>query len=250
MPSKTVLILGGTHEARELARRLTLEMGKRLRVITSLAGRRESKPGLAGEVRVGGFGGIAGLSQYLADTGVDLVVDATHPFSATISDHAGVACTGAGVPRLQLRRPAWRMPKKADWIEVASLAEAADILPKFARRVLLTTGARGIEAFAKLPGIWFLVRLIDAPKGPLPLARYEVVTGMPPYGLEDERALLKRHDIDTLVAKRSGGQATAAKITVAIEAKVKIVLIRRPPPEPGPQAETVDECLAWVKNYL
>ncbi len=250
MPSKTVLILGGTQEARELARRLTLEMGRRLRVVTSLAGKRDAKPGLAGEVRVGGFGGIPGLAKYLADTGIDLVVDATHPFSAVISDHAAVACTGAGVPRLQLRRPAWRMPGKADWIEVDSLAEAAEILAKFARRVLLTTGARGLEAFAKLPGIWFLVRLIDAPKGPLPLARYEVITGMPPYSLEEERALIKRHDIDTLVAKRSGGQATAAKITAAAEAKVKIVLIRRPPPEPGPQAETVDECVAWVKSHL
>lgn len=250
MPARTVLVLGGTAEARELARRLVLDMGHRLRVITSLAGRREAKPGIAGEMRVGGFGGVGGLATYLAETPVHLVVDATHPFSAVISDHANAACQAAGVPRLQLRRPAWRMPKKADWLEVESLAAAAAVLPTFAKRVFLTTGARGLAAFSKLGGIWFLVRLMDAPKDALPLAHYEVVTGAPPYALEDERALIKRHDIDTLVAKQSGGQATAAKITAAVEAGVKIVLVRRPPPEPGPTAETVDGCMAWVKTQL
>ena len=48
----------------------------------------------------------------------------------------------------------------------------------------------------------------------------------------------------------AGGDATAAKIFAAAEAKVKIVLIRRPPPEPGPSAETVDECMAWVESRL
>ncbi len=250
MPDKTVLILGGTLEARELARRLVLELGRRLRVVTSLAGRRESRPGIPGEVRVGGFGGVAGLAAYLAAEKVDLVIDATHPFSAVISDHAGAACQAAGVPRLQVRRPPWRMPKKADWVEVASLAEAAEILPKFARRVWVTTGARGLEAFSGLAGLWFLVRLIDAPKGTLPLAQYEVITGMPPFSLEDERALIARHNIDTLVAKRSGGQATAAKITAAAEANVKIVLIARPPPQPGPTAESVDDGIAWIKSRI
>ena len=61
MPVKHLLILGGTTEARELARRVSLMIGKKLRVTTSLAGRRATTPALAGDVRVGGFGGAAGL---------------------------------------------------------------------------------------------------------------------------------------------------------------------------------------------
>ncbi len=247
---KNILILGGTAEARELARRLTLERGKRVRVITSLAGRLEKVPVLSGEVRVGGFGGIGGLADYLSQESIGLVVDATHPFSATISDHAGAACTATEVPRLQLLRPGWKIPPGAKVVEVESLARAAEVLPQFARRVFLTTGVKNLETFANLDDLWFLVRVIEKPDVPPPLAEHLLITGRPPYDFESERALLAEHDIDTLVSKHSGGDATAAKIFAAAAAKVKIVLIRRPPPEPGPRAETVDECMAWVDSRI
>jgi precorrin-6A/cobalt-precorrin-6A reductase len=49
MTQATVLILGGTTEARELAGRLATRPG--LRVVTSLAGRTREPAPLAGEVR-------------------------------------------------------------------------------------------------------------------------------------------------------------------------------------------------------
>lgn len=249
-PSRTLLILGGTREARELARRVTLEMGRRVRVVTSLAGRRGTQPALSGEVRVGGFGGIPGMIQYLTDNAVDLVVDATHPFSAVISDHAAHACRAAGIERLQFIRPAWRLSPKAEWLEVGSAAEAAAALAKFSRRAFLTIGVKELPAFANLAGVWLLVRLMDAPEGPLPLQRYDVVVGRPPFAQADERALMERHGIDALVSKASGGAETAAKIAAAEEAGVKIVLIRRPPPEPGQTAASVDACVAWIKERI
>ncbi|MBC8337806.1 MAG: cobalt-precorrin-6A reductase [Rhodospirillales bacterium] len=250
---KHLLILGGTGEARELARRVQLMIGKRVRVTTSLAGRRDAPPELAGEVRTGGFGGVQGMMTYIAENAVDLVVDATHPFSPTISDHAAIACGNAmdgGTPRLQLVRPPWRFPPSAQWLEVGDFPAAAEILKGFARRVFLTTGMRGLEAFSGLDDMWFLVRLLDEPDTPPPLKNHQVITGRPPYGLEDERAILADHTIDTMVAKNAGGGATEAKIFAAGEAGVKIVLIRRPPPEPGPTAETVDEAFAWVEAQI
>jgi len=50
---KNLLILGGTSEARELARKVSLTIGKKVRVTTSLAGRRASTPALGGDVRIG-----------------------------------------------------------------------------------------------------------------------------------------------------------------------------------------------------
>ncbi len=247
---KNILILGGTAEARELARRLTLKRGKRVRVITSLAGRLEKVPVLSGEVRVGGFGGIGGLADYLSQESIGLVVDATHPYSATISDHAGAACKAGEVPRIQLLRPGWKIPPGAKVLEVESLARAAEVLPQFARRVFLTTGVRNLETFSNLDDLWFLVRVIEKPGIPPPLANLLLITGRPPYDFEGERALLAEHNIDALVSKHSGGDATAAKIFAATQANVKIVLIRRPPPEPGPAAETVDECIAWVEARI
>ncbi len=250
---KHLLILGGTGEARELARRVCLMIGKRVRVTTSLAGRRTTSPNLTGDVRTGGFGGVQGMMGYLAENAVDLVVDATHPFSPTISAHAATACGDAqdgGVPRLQLMRAGWRIPPSAQWLEVDDFKAARDCLPRFAKRTFLTTGIRGLEAFSGLKDMWFLVRLIDEPETPLPLASCQVVTGGPPYTLEDERALLAEHKIDALIAKNAGGDATEAKIFAAAEAGVKIVLIRRPPTEPGPVAETVDEAYAWIEGQV
>jgi len=250
VPAKHLLILGGTTEARELARRVTLMIGKKVRVTTSLAGRRNAAPNLAGEVRTGGFGGMEGLRDYLGKAAVDLVVDATHPFSPTISDHANTACSGQGVPRLQLSRPAWTLPSSAKYLEAGDMAAAAEMLPRISRRVFLTIGLRGLEAFSGFDDLWFLVRLIDTPETPPILANHHLIFGNPPYSLDAERALLAEHNIDTLVSKQSGGLSTEAKITAAIEAGVTIVLIRRPPPEPGPRAETVDEAFAWIESRI
>ncbi|NQU61593.1 MAG: cobalt-precorrin-6A reductase [Rhodospirillales bacterium] len=243
---KHLLILGGTSEARTLARRLTIELSKKIRVTTSLAGRRAKIPTLPGELRIGGFGGVEGMKDYIADNAVDFVVDATHPFSPKISANANFACLGAAIPRVQLVRPLWKMPPGADWIEVDDMAGVAEILPSFAKRVFMTTGARGFEELSGLENLWFLVRMIDPPKDPLPLKSYTLARGSPPYSLEGERAILAEHDIDTLVSKYSGGEATAAKIFAASEANVKIVLINRPPPEPGVVVETVNDAFAWV----
>ena len=55
-------------------------------------------------MRIGGFGGVAGLRGYLADESIGRVVDATHPFSEQMSAHAADACAAEGVPLLRLER--------------------------------------------------------------------------------------------------------------------------------------------------
>ena len=133
MPERRLLILGGTAEAVSLSARASHLPG--LRVVTSLAGRTRAPTLPEGELRVGGFGGIDGLRDYLAAETINLVVDATHPFATQISRHADEACARQGVPRLLLARPPWRREAGDTWIEVADEAEAADRLPGLGRRV-------------------------------------------------------------------------------------------------------------------
>ena len=52
------------------------------------------------------------------------------------------------------------------------------------------------------------------------------------------------------MTKNSGGDGTEAKVFAAAEAGVKIILIRRPPPEPGPVVETVDDAFAWIESQV
>ncbi|MFE0771703.1 cobalt-precorrin-6A reductase [Streptomyces sp. NPDC058861] len=238
-----VLVLGGTTEARALAELLH----PRVRVTSSLAGR-VARPRLPeGEVRIGGFGGADGLAAWIGAHAVDAVIDATHPFAERISFNAALAAATAHVPLLALRRPGWVPEEGDDWREAGSLAEAARALDDLGDRVFLTTGRMGLAAFADRPE-WFLVRSVDAPGAPVP-ARTEVLLDRGPFTLDGERELLRRHRIDVLVTKDSGGAATAPKLTAAREAGVPVVVVRRPPvPEGVPVATTPEEAAAWVRD--
>lgn len=245
----TVLILGGTAEASRLASLVSGRFGERLRVVTSLAGRTREPAPIAGEVRHGGFGGAAGLAAYLRDEAVDLLVDATHPFAAIMSRHARLAAETAAVPRLTLSRSGWQRRSEDRWIEVDSAAAAAAVLPTLGRRVWLTFGD-GLEVFQGLSEHWFLVRRVERPREPLPLPDHELILARGPFEEEAELALIRRHAIEVVVSKASGGTATAAKLAAARRAGVPVVMIRRPAPEPGPRVESPDEAVAWIANML
>lgn len=242
-----VLILGGTTEGRRLAELLVGAAGTR--VTSSLAGRVAAPRLPPGEVRVGGFGGAEGLAAWLREHRVDALIDATHPFAGTISFNAAAAAASAHVPLLALRRPGWVASPGDDWHPVGSLEQAARVLPALGERVFLTTGRMGLAAFAGAPDLdrlWFLVRSVDAPEPPYP-ARMEVLLERGPFTLDGERELLRRHRIDVVVTKDSGGAATAPKLAAAREAGIPVVVVERPPvPKGVPVAATPEEAAAWV----
>ena len=243
---RTVLILGGTGEARRLAGALL----PALRVVTSLAGR-VARPALPpGEVRVGGFGGAEGLAAHLRAAGVDLLVDATHPFAAGISANAAAAARLTGVPLVVLRRPGWTAVPGDVWHRVAGLPAAAELVAGLGERVFLTTGRQGLAAFAHLEASWFLVRSVDPPDPPAP-PRMEALLDRGPFTVDGELGLLRRYRIDVLVTKDSGGPMTAAKLTAARALGVPVVMVDRPPPIPGiPAAATVEDATALVHALL
>ncbi|MFD2469936.1 cobalt-precorrin-6A reductase [Amycolatopsis silviterrae] len=238
----TVLILGGTAEARDLAAQLH---ERDVEVISSLAGR-VTRPRLpVGAVRIGGFGGVEGLTAWLRENRIQAVVDATHPFAERIGANAFHAAHAAKVPLLRLARPGWQ-PAGADrWHWAADLEEAAALLPGLGARAFLTSGRQGLAAFADLDPLWFLIRCVDPPDQPLP-RRHEVVLDRGPFRLDGERALMTEHDIDVLVTKDSGGAMTAAKLTAARELGLPVVVVRRPPRPAGAETADVAAAVEWV----
>ena len=240
-----VLILGGTAEAAGLARALAEEEG--VATITSLAGRTRAPAAVPGAVRVGGFGGPEALAEYLRSEKIDLLVDATHPFAARISRNAAEACETAGVPRLLLARPPWPVRAGDTWISAADTGAAATALPGLGRRAFLAIGRQELAAFAGLAEQWFLVRLVEEPEVPPPLAAYHLVLGRGPFAEAQERELLREHRIEVVVSKNSGGAGAAAKIAAARELGLPVVMIERPPPPESETAESVEAALAWIE---
>ena len=239
-----VLILGGTTEGYALAGALAPLPG--LRVISSLAGRTASPRHPPGELRIGGFGGAAGLAAYLRAERITAVIDATHPFAARMGWNAATACRDAGVPLLRLERPAWTPPPGAHWQEVDDWDAAARLLAARSRRVLLALGRQELAPFAALDQLWFLIRSVDAPDPMPPFAQALVTLARGPFSLEDERALLRTHAIDTLVCKNSGGAATDAKLEAARSLGVLVVMRRRPVRPDVTSVGTVGEALGWL----
>src|SRR5215510_1122690 len=120
---KRVLILGGTRDAAQLAAQIATLSG--VEVITSLAGRIRQLTTVAGKARIGGFGGVAVLRDYVREQQIDLLIDATHPFAIHISSHAATVAQDYGLPHLMLVRPPWAPVEGDRWMTPESMAEAA-----------------------------------------------------------------------------------------------------------------------------
>ena len=235
-----VLLLGGTAEGRALAARLYPQTD----VISSLAGRVPDPALPAGPVRIGGFGGVEGLRQWLRDNDIAAVIDATHPFAATMTANAAAACAELALPHLLLSRPAWD-PGDAEL--VASDREAADVVAaKGYSRVFLTTGRSGTTAFRD-SGAWFLIRVVTAPQAENLPRDHELLLSRGPYRYEDEHRLMRDHRIDVVVTKNSGGELTRPKLVAAQALGVDVVMIDRPPLPAGVTVvDSVDDAVGWL----
>ena len=243
----TILLLGGTAEARALA--AALDAAPEVRVISTLAGRIANPRLPAGELRVGGFGGPEGLATYIRQEHVDAVIDATHPFAERMSWSAFAACAQTDTALMRLERPPFHRDPAIAWREVASLDEAAALLPRAGRRVFLTTGRRGLAAFARVSGAFFLVRCVEAPDAHALALDHEILIDRGPFTLEGELALIDRHALDVLITKDSGGDMTRAKLEAARIRGLPAIVVARPPRPPSEMVATVEQALAWLRLH-
>ncbi|MEP1327269.1 cobalt-precorrin-6A reductase [Pseudophaeobacter sp.] len=237
------LLLGGTTEATRLARALA-EAGAD--AVFSYAGRTNSPVAQPLPTRVGGFGGVAGLVDYLRAEGITRVVDATHPFAAQMSRNAIDACAEAGMPLCAFERPAWRAGEDDRWIHVSDMAGAVAALPEEAVRVFLAIGKQNLNVFAAKPQHHYLLRLVDAPETELPLPDCAVELARGPFDLAGDLELLRHHRITHIVAKNAGGTGAMAKLTAARKLDLPIVMIDRPELPTRQVLGDLAEVMAWL----
>ena len=216
---KRILLLGGVTEALAIARTLGPQH------VYSLAGVGRVPTDLRCEVRVGGYGGAQGLAHYMGEQGIDLLLDATHPYAAQISQNAARAAALSGVPCWALRRPAWVPQAGDDWREVADWAELVEALKPF-QRPLFTLGREPLEHLDEIPEQQFwTLRALDVYPGN---ERCDVIGARGPFRIEEERTLFEQRRIDVLISKNSGSSATEPKLEVARERGVPVLILKRP----------------------
>jgi precorrin-6A/cobalt-precorrin-6A reductase len=245
---RRVLILGGTLEARRLAERLRGRAD--VAIMLSLAGRTAAPVAQPVPTRVGGFGGAEGLAAYLRAERIAALIDATHPYAATISANAARAAAVAGVRLLALRRPPWQPVAGDRWTEVADVPAAVRALALAPRRVFLALGRKELQPFGTAPHHHYLVRSVDPVDPPLPVPHATYLVARGPFAESAERELLTAHAIDAVVAKNSGGDATYGKIAAARGLGIEVILLRRPHLSDVPSVASIEEAAAWLDHAL
>jgi precorrin-6A/cobalt-precorrin-6A reductase len=242
-----VLILGGTFEANELARRLAADA--RMCPTLSYAGRTANRRPALTPIRVGGFGGANGLAEYLKREAIDVLVDATHPFAVQISGNAASAAASANVALIVLERPAWQPGPLDRWTFVPDLYAAVAALPSDPSRIFLAVGRQSIAPFAAKPQHHYLIRVIEPPEVPKGLTSYEIVSQRPPFRCDIDAALLRSKRIDLVVTKNSGGTAAFAKLKAARQLGVPVIIIDRPVRPSSAVVESVDDVIMELDHH-
>ncbi|MTI05568.1 cobalt-precorrin-6A reductase [Roseibium denhamense] len=220
-----ILLLAGTFEARKLAQGIP-ETFPDAGLTVSFAGVVSDLPDLGVRTRIGGFGGLDGLKTFMGAEGVTHIIDATHPFAAQMSRTASEAASALSVPLVRLERPAWSSEAEDQWQSVPGVAAAEQAL-RPGGRVFLAVGRKEIGKFTGRTDIYGLVRMIEPPAEPLP-DTWDLVLSRPSQDVVAEIDLFKRHGIDCVVSKNSGGTRSFAKIAAARALQLPVIMIERP----------------------
>lgn len=238
MIKPTILLLGDTGEADELAEALRSQGDCRL-----------MRPGAIIPAAVAQLGSIDGFTALLREMDIRLVINAASPYDTAQCDRALAATTAADRPLLRLSRPAWHRDPLDSWIDVASAGAAADICRWYGKRIMITLGESDLTPFAGNDRCHFIVRLPAAPAIPLDLAHYDLIIGTGPFAWLDERRLMMEQQIDLLVSRNVGGLDSYAKIDVARDLAIPVVMISRPSQPLQSSADSVAQALIWIDAW-
>ena len=245
-----LLILGGTADARHLATAIH-QLQPALELVYSVAGL-VRQPQVPATVVSGGFSQFGGLNTYCQQQHIDGIVNTTHPFSVTMGQHAEQTCSALGLDYWRFLRPQWQRKSGDDWRLYNHTAALLQALSSY-QRILLTLGQIGPEELALLnPKQQVWLRTAVKPKHPLP-ANVTWIKAIGPFAEADELALLKRHKIQALASKNSGGSSTEAKLNIARTLKVPVFMLQRPSIT-GPVEQQFDVLInrlqAWAQTPM
>jgi precorrin-6A/cobalt-precorrin-6A reductase len=244
----SILILGGTTDARILAGKLADITG--YRILLSMAGRTRDPVKQPVPTRSGGFGGVIGLANFIRENAFDILVDATHPYAARITASAEQAARLADVPLVAFERPAWQKQPGDNWISVPSVEAAVHALGLERRNAFLALGRQELLPFEAAPQHDYLIRSVDPVEPPLDLPNARYITARGPFEPGDETSMLVENRIEVVVSKNSGGSASYGKIAAARELGLPVIMIERPQRPQGETVQSIDAALSAIHHHV
>ncbi|MGD0094314.1 MAG: precorrin-6A reductase [Planctomycetota bacterium] len=230
-----ILLLGGTSETAPLATALA-EAGYLVLVSTATDIPLDTGQHARIRKRTGGLDAesLAALAQA---EGIRAIVDAAHPYATAAHLAAGAAAGKLRIPCLTYVRPSG-LPADACVPSAATHEEAARLACEAGGPILLTTGSRNIAPYANAArsrGSAIFVRVLPVAESRAAcraagVPEENIIAGRGPFSLADNRALIRKLGIKTLVTKDSGAAGgLAEKLEAARLENCRVIIVRRPP---------------------
>lgn len=234
-----LVIFSGTTEGREFSR-AAAALGAAVTVCVATDLGAEEQGGAPGVTVHAGRLDADEMEALLRDAA--LCVDATHPYATEATHNIRAAAGMAGVEYHRLLRRASELP--AGSVVLPGAGEAAAYLADKAGRILLTTGAKELPAFAALDPARLYPRVLPTLAGitaceAAGVPHRNIIAMQGPFTLGLNVALMRQFQIDYLVTKDGGAQGGfAEKAEAAAQCGAQLIVLRRPD-EQGETAETI-----------
>lgn len=189
------------------------------------------------------------MTAYLRAAEPELVLDATHPYAAVVTEHIRAACLELKLPLLRVSREQKQGAEAdaEDIIFVDSVEEAAAYLRGVEGKVLLTTGSKELEKYAVIEN--YRERCVARVLPTLPVMEKcsglgftgkNLIAMQGPFSLEMNIQMIRAAGCRFLVTKESGKEGGyEEKCQAALETGTRLIVIRRP--QEQPQTKKCDE---------
>lgn len=239
-----ILIFSGTGEGRDLSKALA-RAGHAVTVCVLTEYGKEEQGEYEGVTVLAGKKPPEEIVKLLS--GMDVCIDATHPFATHIRESIRTSCEQTGVRRIRLVREGSDLNDKEGVVLVDSADEAAAYLCGKEGKILLTTGAKDLPIYASAgperlyPRVLPFASSLDACEN-AGIPRKNIIAMQGPFIKEINVALMKQFDISYMVTKDSGKEGGFDdKMEAAEEAGATLIVIRRPDDQGVSQEEILKE---------
>jgi precorrin-6A/cobalt-precorrin-6A reductase len=253
---KTILVMSGTREGREIIR-LLKDAGYRV-IATSVTNYGSAFSEAAGaDVVLTGALGHEGLVDLIYKYDVDCIVDATHPFALEASRNAVRACRESGKGYLRFERKPMPLPSSPLVYLSKDFRKAGEIASQLGSNIFYTAGIKNLSTFlgsAQRRNV--IVRVVPQPEAirrcvELGVPVENIIAAQGPFTKELNIAMFREYGADVIVTKESGKEGGAdTKVEAALELGIPIVVIKRPKGEYPFVVYEASEVVEWISKNL
>lgn len=226
-----VAILGGSGEAREIARRL--------------AG--HARLWLPSRDRVTGEAPSTEFESWALDAACILI--APHPCDTASLSLGRRVATRVGLPSLTVMRPAWRAGRHDRWVFARTVSDAVTQIPSGAR-VLVTLGRSVMPEMSAFRHAHAFVRQLNRHDQAFPLRHGRYLFDAPPFTVASEVTLMRKYRIDAVLTRNAGGSGGWPKVAAARVLGIPVYMIQREANAGGRTVQTVNEAVKWARAQV